>query len=149
MKISTRGRYGSRAMLDLARRYQQGPISLKDLAQGQEISPKYLEQLLIPLRTSGIIKSIRGAKGGYVLAKDPNSVTLDEIIIILEGSMAPVDCVECPEACHRSHECVTHEVWCRIGRTVSQMLSEITLADLVKRHEQRASESKEGVLANL
>jgi Rrf2 family protein len=133
MKISTRGRYGTRAMLDLANHFGQGPISLKDLASRQEISPKYLEQLLIPLRTAGIIKSIRGAKGGYVLARDPGLVCLDEIILILEGSMAPVECVDNPESCHRACLCVTHEVWCSIGERVTQMLHSITLRDLVHR----------------
>jgi Rrf2 family cysteine metabolism transcriptional repressor len=133
MKISTRGRYGTRAMLDLANHYGQGPISLKDLATRQEISPKYLEQLLIPLRTAGIIKSIRGAKGGYVLAREPGMVSLDEIILILEGSMAPVECVDNPESCHRACLCVTHEVWCAIGEKVTQMLHDITLRDLVNR----------------
>ena len=137
MKISTRGRYGTRAMLDLANHFGQGPISLKDLASRQEISPKYLEQLLIPLRTAGIIKSIRGAKGGYVLAREPASVCLDEIILILEGSMAPVECVDNPSSCHRSSTCVTHEVWCAIGDKVTQMLRDITLRDLVTRDQQK------------
>ena len=137
MRISTRGRYGARAMLDLAERYQKGPISLKDLAQGQEISPKYLEQLLVPLRSTGIINSVRGARGGYMLAKDPAQVTLAEIVIVVEGSLAPVHCVDDPAGCHRYHNCVTHQVWCEIGRAVNDILSEITLADLVKKQKER------------
>ncbi|MBU0515015.1 MAG: Rrf2 family transcriptional regulator [Proteobacteria bacterium] len=142
MKISTRGRYGTRAMLDLANHFGQGPISLKDLASRQEISAKYLEQLLIPLRTAGIIKSIRGAKGGYVLSREPGSVCLDEIILILEGSMAPVECVDNPESCHRSCTCVTHEVWCAIGDKVTQMLRDITLRDLVTRDQHKAEQAQ-------
>ena len=102
MKLSTRGRYGVRLMLDLALHYGEGPIFLKDIAERQGISEKYLWQLINPLKTTGLINSQRGAHGGYVLGKAPERISLKEILQILEGSLCLVDCVDNPSFCERS-----------------------------------------------
>src|SRR4030065_2254437 len=92
MKISTKIRYGTRAMLELASRYGEGPIELREIAKRENISPKYLEQVIIPLRTAGLVKSVRGSKGGYSLAKPPSEILLKDVIEVLEG---PLDLIEC------------------------------------------------------
>jgi len=134
MKLSTKGRYGSRAMLDLALNYGKGPILLKDIARRQEISMRYLEQLIAPLKASGLVKSSRGAKGGYVLSKLPSEIKLSEIVYALEGSIEPVECVTRPQGCRRSKNCVTRDVWVDIYKAVQGIIETITLQDLVNRY---------------
>lgn len=131
MKLSTKGRYGVRAMLDLALNYGKGPIFLKDIAKRQEISFRYLEQLIIPLKASGLIKSSRGSKGGYELARPPWEIKLSEIIYVLEGSLAPVECVNYPQKCHRSINCVTREVWIELYNSIKSNLESTTLQELI------------------
>jgi Rrf2 family protein len=131
MKMSTKGRYGVRLMLDLALHYGQGSIFLKDLSKRQEISEKYLWQLIPPLKNAGLVSSNRGSKGGYVLAKKPSKINLEEIVTLLEGPINFVDCVDDPASCQRSDKCATIAVWDEMARNVRKYLSGITLQDLV------------------
>ena len=137
MKLSTRARYGMRAMLEIAKHYDKGPVSIKEVARRQEISEKYLEQLLVFLRSAGLVKSIRGAKGGYILARTPEEIKLTQIFQVLEGSLAPVDCVDNPSVCKRSGFCPTRDVWNLLKQSIAQVLYSITLQGLVEREEQK------------
>ena len=136
MKLSTRGRYGVRALLELAMGYKGGPIPINKLAERQEISAKYLEQLLIPLKAAGLVNSVRGARGGYVLARDPQKVTLYDIVSVLEGPVVVVDCVENPDYCDRVGGCVVHLLWDEMSTLMQNFLTSISLADLVERSRQ-------------
>ena len=137
MKLSTRGRYGVRAMLELAMSSGKGPVPLRDLASRQEISAKYLEQLLIPLKSAGLVKSVRGARGGYLLAREPEVISLYDVVRSLEGPLAPVECVEDPDYCDRVGGCTVHLVWGEMGKMLVDFLSNMSLADLVERQKEK------------
>ena len=139
MKLSTRGRYGTRVLLDLALHQGREPVPLKEIAERQEISLQYLEHLIAPLISSGLVRSIRGAKGGVLLAKRPEEIKLSEVIELLEGSVAPVECVDSPEICSRASFCVTRDVWGELKRAIAGVLESITIQDLVERYQQKAS----------
>lgn len=141
MKLSTRGRYGVRLMLELALHYGEGPVLLKDIAERQAISEKYLWHLINPLKSMGLIKSIRGAHGGYVLAKDPTEINLHEILRILEGSLCLVDCVDDPASCDRSDTCITRDIWSETSKNISQTLESVTLGKMVEKHKHRGEGS--------
>ncbi len=142
MRLSSKGRYSSRAMLDLAFRFRQGLVQVKDISSRQQISEQYLEQLFIPLRRAGLVKGIRGAGGGFTLAKPPAEIRLDEIIRVAEGSVSPARCVDEPELCPQSEACLTRKIWAEIGRATSQVLEAITLQDLVEQQEEREAANK-------
>ncbi len=133
MKLSTRGRYGTRALLDIALHQSERPVLLKEVAQRQEISPLYLEHLIAPLITAGILRSTRGARGGVSLSRLAGEVRLSEILRLLEGSIEPVECVNNPEVCSRSGACVTRDVWGELQKAMDGVLDGITLEDLVER----------------
>lgn len=133
MKISTRTRYGVRAALELAKNWQKGPVKLKNIAKRQELSVKYLEQLMAVLKTAGIIHSIRGAKGGYILAKAPAVITVYDVFRALEGDIVAVDCLEDRRVCHKTADCVTRELWADVRKAVDNVLQSTTLQDLVDR----------------
>ncbi len=133
MKLSTKIRYGARAMLELASHYGEGPIDLREIAAKQDISIKYLEQVIIPLRTAGLIKSVRGSRGGYSLAKHPSEVCLNDVVETLEGPINLVDCISDPEACKRSSICVTRDVWSDVSEALHRVLKSITLEEMVRR----------------
>ncbi|ADK86510.1 transcriptional regulator, BadM/Rrf2 family [Desulfarculus baarsii DSM 2075] len=137
MKLSTRGRYGVRAMLELAMHNDDGPVPLRNLALRQEISAKYLEQLLIPLKGAGLVKSVRGARGGYQLAADPKDISLYDIVRSLEGPLAPVECVQDAEYCQRVGGCTVHLVWGEMGQLLVDFLSKMSLADMVVRQREK------------
>ena len=137
MKLSTRGRYATRALLDLALHRDEEPVLLKDIARRQQISLSYLEHLVAPLIAGGIVRSTRGAKGGVSLARSPEEIRLDEIIQLLEGSIAPVECVINPEVCSRSESCVTRDVWSELKRAINGVLQSVTLQDLVERQKKK------------
>ena len=137
MKLSTRGRYGTRALLELALHWGGGPVLLKDIAQRQQISLQYLEHLIAPLIAGGVMMSTRGAKGGVSLAKPPEQVKLSEVIQLLEGSLALVDCVNNPAACDRSELCVTRDVWSALKKAMNGVLESTTLQDLVERYKRK------------
>lgn len=133
MGLTTRSRYGTRAMLDIAINYEKSPVSVKSIAHRQGISVKYLEQIIPLLKMAGLIRSVRGAGGGYTLSKDVHQIKLRDIIDALEGSMFPVDCVDNPEICNRAKKCVTYEIWKETQDTINNMLDSLTLADMVER----------------
>jgi Rrf2 family cysteine metabolism transcriptional repressor len=137
MKLSTRGQYGARALLDIAVHYDGNPVLLKDIAKRQAISAQYLEHLISPLIKAGIVRSIRGARGGVTLAKPPEEIKLSQVIQILEGSTAPVECVDNPKVCPRSDFCVTRDVWEEMKRAIIQVLESTTLQDLVERQREK------------
>lgn len=147
MKLSTRGRYGTRALLELALHQGEGPVPLKDIAQRQQISLRYLEHLITPLIAGGIVLSTRGPRGGVSLAKPPEAVRLSEIIQLLEGSIAPVECVNNPGICVRSKLCVTRDIWSELKKVMNGVLESITLQDLVER--QKRKEQPEGVMYHI
>jgi len=134
VKLSTRGRYGLRAMLDIAINQGDGPITLHSISERQEISVGYLEQLMVPLKKEGLIRSVRGAQGGYLLARGPDKITVGDIIRALEGPIAPVACVseDYPEECDRAEGCVTRLVWTKVRDSIAQVLDSLTLADLIE-----------------
>jgi Rrf2 family protein len=137
MKLSTRGRYGVRMMLELALHYGEGPILLKDIAERQGISEKYLWQLINPLKTTGLVNSLRGAHGGYVLAKAPEAISLKAILQILEGSLCLVDCVDNPALCERSLSCISRDIWGEASKNMQQTLEDTTLAAMVERQKEK------------
>jgi Rrf2 family cysteine metabolism transcriptional repressor len=138
MKLSTRARYGTRALLDLAIHNDRGPVLLKDIAERQEISLTYLEHLIAPLIAAGIVKSTRGPRGGIRLARPPRDISLIEVVRIFEGSTAPVECVDCPEVCHRAGSCATRDVWSELEKAVNTVLETTSLQDLMERQEKKS-----------
>jgi Rrf2 family cysteine metabolism transcriptional repressor len=146
MKISTRARYGTRAMLDLALHYEEGAVMVKDIAARQKISSRYLEQLLLTLKLAGLLRSSRGSKGGFMLSRKPAQIRLMEIVEALDGSIAPVSCVDEPGFYPRAEFCATHDVWVEVKRAVSNVLNSITLQHLViKFREKEASVNQSGL----
>lgn len=138
MKISTKGRYATRVMLDLAINNTGECIKVKDIAARQGISEKYLEQIIAVLNKAGYVKSVRGAQGGYRLAKDPKEYTVGMILRLTEGSMAPVTCLEEGAAeCERCDTCETLEVWREVYEAVNQVIDNVTIADLVEKRRKR------------
>ncbi|MDA8213217.1 MAG: Rrf2 family transcriptional regulator [Clostridia bacterium] len=137
MKLSTKGHYGVKAMFDLAQHYGEGPIPLKSVAERQDLSEHYLEQLIAGLRKAGLVKSVRGAQGGYTLAKEPADIRVGDIIRVLEGPIAPVDCVnqEDPDCCDKAEFCITRGVWEKVRDSITGVLDGITLADMVEDFE--------------
>jgi Rrf2 family protein len=138
MKLSTRTRYGVRLMVALALNYGKAPVFLKDIAKSENISEKYLSLIIIPLRSVGLVSSIRGAHGGYNLAKEPSQITLKEVVDVLEGDCSLVDCVKNPSACSRVPICASHDIWAIIGAKISETLNSITLDMLVKMNQEKA-----------
>ena len=131
MKLSTRSRYGTRLMLDMAEHHQEGPIQLRAIAKRQNIPPKYLEQIIIPLKKAGYVTSVRGYKGGHMLAKHPREITTGEIVAVLEGGRRLTVCADDPEACERAGTCATRWLWKEAIEAMYERLDAVTLADLV------------------
>lgn len=142
MKISTRARYGTRLLLDLALHYSEQPVLLKDIARRQEISLQYLQHLITPLVVGGIILTARGSRGGVSLARPPEEVRLSEVIRLLEGPIAPVECVTNPDMCARSSSCVTRDIWCGMQEAIHELLESTTLQDLAERQKNKESEQQ-------
>jgi len=124
-------------MLDLVEHYLQGPIPLKDVAKRQDISEKYLWQVINPLKAAGLIIPIRGAHGGYVLARKPQEISVRDIICVLEGPLTLVDCMDKKRRCRRIPDCMAHDMWMEIGDKLDQAMRDINLADIVERHHAR------------
>ncbi|MDO8568988.1 MAG: Rrf2 family transcriptional regulator [Dehalococcoidales bacterium] len=137
MKLSTRARYGTRALLDLALHREEEPVQLKDIAFRQEVSLHYLEHLISPLISAGVIRSIRGARGGIKLARQPYQIRLSEVIQLLEGSISPVECLDNPKVCNRSSACATRDVWSDMKKAMHAVLESTTLQDLVDRQRDK------------
>lgn len=139
MKLSTKGRYGVKAMYELARSRSEGPLPLHSIAQRQGLSQHYLEQLFGPLREAGLVRSVRGAQGGYALARDPEDITVGDIVRVLEGPIAVTYCTmpdsRGVEHCGRAQGCVARGVWERVSESIARVLDSITLADLCREQE--------------
>lgn len=136
MRLSTRGRYGTKLMLELALHYGEGPIPLKDIAENQEISSeKYLAHLIPPLKAFGLISSSQGAHGGYFLVKPPQDITLKEVVQAVEGNMALVECVTKPTVCDRASSCITREIWKEMRDKMMKVLESTSLQDMVNQQK--------------
>ena len=133
MKLSTRSRYGTRLMLDMAQHYREGPLQLGDIAKRQEVSLKYLEQIIIPLKKAHYIESVRGRKGGHILTKPPEEITVGEIVALLEESSGLVKCAKDTTVCERADICPTRLLWKEAYEAMFDRLKAVTLADLVER----------------
>lgn len=133
MRLSTRGRYGVAALYELALRSDGTPVNLRQIAEGQGLSESYLEQLFLALRRANVVTSVRGAQGGYVLARPAAEITIGDIIRALEGPIAPVSCVTDDEHCARDNieDCPTRPIWVRLAQCMNRVLDSITLADIV------------------
>ncbi len=131
MKLSTRSRYGTRMMLDLAQHYDEGPVQIRNVSKRENISVKYLEQLIIPLKKANFIKSVRGPKGGHMLAKPPEAITVGEIVKVLEGGINLSSCIENPEVCDRTRECLTRGLWEEATKAMYEKLNSATLSKMI------------------
>ncbi len=132
MKLSTKGRYGARALMELAKHHGNGPVPLNKIAAQQDIPLKYLEQLVSVLKAAKMIKSVRGPSGGYILSKPPEKINLLTLIETLEGPLSFVDCVKDPSVCEKVDACAFSDLWNRINREIARILRGVTIADMVK-----------------
>jgi Rrf2 family protein len=135
MKISTKGRYGTRAMLYLALNYKKGMVMLKNISLNEGISIRYLENIMRNLVVSGLVISAKGKNGGFALARNPGNIKLKEILEVLEGSLAPIDCIDNAEICKRSINCTARNIWCDLKDVISNYLDSISLEDMVNQHQ--------------
>ncbi|MDD2482555.1 MAG: Rrf2 family transcriptional regulator [Lutispora sp.] len=143
MILSTRGRYGLKMMLELALNYGKGAMPLKDIANKQSLSDTYLEQLISPLRKSGLVNSTRGAQGGYELSKQPSEIKVGDIIRILEGSLAPAECVSEGETeCSKADYCATRLLYEKIAESINTVIDTITLKDMVDDYHRLNNKTK-------
>ncbi|MHC4636524.1 MAG: RrF2 family transcriptional regulator [Planctomycetota bacterium] len=133
MKLSTRTKYSIRAIIEIASHYGKGPLQSKIIAQRQDLSVKYLEQLIAILKSADFVRSIRGAKGGYVLSRPPKDIKLSEVFRALEGSVVTVECLENDDYCNRTGNCVSKELWAEVEDAVYKVLESKTLQDMVDR----------------
>ena len=147
MRLSTRGHYGLKAMFDLAQRFSSEPIPLKSVAERQNLSEHYLEQLIAMLRKAGLVKSVRGSQGGYMLAREPARITVGDVIRALEGPIAPVYCVSevDPGECDEADYCITRTVWARVRDGIAGVLDAITLADMCREAEEAQQKRENAV----
>ncbi len=135
MKISTKGRYGLRIMTDIAIHEKEGCVSIKDIATRERLSEKYLEQIITTLSKAGLVRSVRGARGGYLLSRSTKEISVEEILIATEGSLAPVACAEDNECCENYCDCVTSFIWTKIYDAIIGVVSNISLEELAERSE--------------
>jgi len=140
MKLSTRTRYGMRAIIELAQHEEKRPLHLKVIAERQDISVKYLEQLMSLLRSAGFVRSVRGSKGGYVLGRPADQIKLSEVFRCLEGAVTTAECVEDASYCKRSSDCAAREVWTRVENAIQEVLESIRLSDLVEQSVKSTTE---------
>lgn len=133
MKLSTRSRYGTRMILKLAEAYDKGPLQIGEIANQLDVSVKYLEQLIIPLKKANLITSFRGPKGGHRLAKSPAKVTVGEIVRILEGGINLTECVADPDVCDKNESCITRRIWEEASKAMYQNLNSVTLSSMIEK----------------
>ena len=131
MKLSIRSRYGTRLMLDMAQHYNEGPIQLGDIAKRQDVSVKYLEQIVRFLKSAGLVLAQRGAQGGYMLAYPPDKITVRTVVEVLEGTLSVVDCLD-KKTCGRMGKCIARNVWDRLTKVMQDTLEAVTLASLME-----------------
>ena len=137
MRLSTKGRYASRAMLELAMAYGNGPIRLSEIAEKQEISVRYLERMMNAMVTAGLVRSTRGQHGGFNLSRPPVEIRLRQIIQAVEGSITPVECVDDPKLCDRYDICVMKEIWKKLKEAINDVLDSVTLDDMVEMQQKK------------
>ena len=135
MRISTKGHYGLRSIIDVALHQAKGPVTLNDIAERQSISVKYLWQVINPLKASGFLSVTRGAKGGYVVARRPDEITMLDVLSTLEGPISILKCLTHDDACPRIHTCIGRTVWMEVTNAVEKALSNLTLAEVLRRCE--------------
>jgi Rrf2 family transcriptional regulator, iron-sulfur cluster assembly transcription factor len=135
LRLSTKGQYGVRAMFEIAKGYKKGPITIKEISKRQDVSVAYLEQILNTLRKAGIITSVKGPGGGYVLGRDPDNISIGAILRELEGPVAITSCLDPKEGCMRVDGCVTHLLWKALGENIEAFLDNMSLRDLLKGNE--------------
>ena len=141
MKISTKGRYGLRTLMDISVHQTRGPVNLSDIAERQGISAKYLWQIVNLLKTAGFVRGTRGPKGGYILIRDPADITMLDVLQVLEGPISLVECVDDADFCERMENCVAHGVWEEVSQAIRAALRKITLAEILRRHATAGSAS--------
>ena len=141
MKISTKGRYGLRILIDLATHDPEKPRMLKDIAESQQISEKYISRLVIDLRRAGLIRSVRGVKGGFHLAKLPEEITLLKVLETMEGPLSVVECVKSPEKCKRQMLCPARSIWKKLNDDIRGLTSQITLDDILNAYRRQDAEN--------
>jgi len=132
MKISTKGRYGLRILADIAAKGKNGPRLIREISKSQNLSQKYVGRLMMELRAGGLVRSIRGARGGYVLAKSPSEISLLDILETMEGDLSIVACVVCPQKCGQSKSCAAREVWSGLNADIRSKMAEISLAQIAE-----------------
>lgn len=147
MKLSTKGRYGVKAMVDLAINYGDEPVSIKSISERQNVSEYYLEQLFSPLRKANLVKSIRGAQGGYVLSRPPEEITVSDIMEVLEGPVEISDCID-DGSCSNIDCCATRLLWVRIKDSIDSVLKSTTLSDMVTDYKNMQETNLKGVDQN-
>jgi len=141
MKLTMKGDYGLRAMLDLAAYYGQGPIESSDIASRQYIPEQYLDQILMALRKEGLIKSVRGPKGGHLLARPPAQITMAQVMQALEGYVPPMECLPNPDFCKLSPGCALRDVWKEIDQLTQRILDSTTVEELAQKHRAGTTET--------
>jgi len=132
LRLSTKGQYGVRAMYEIAVGYPERPVNIREISESQDVSIHYLEQILNKLRRAGLIRSVKGPGGGYLLAKRPDEITISDILLELEGPLAITSCLNPEEGCVRVEICVTHLLWKALGRQIEDFLNTVTLGDLLQ-----------------
>ena len=137
MKLSTKSRYGAKAVIEIARNYMKQPTKRKDISKNQKIPDSYLENILIDLKKKGIIESIRGAKGGFTLKRAPSEITLFDIVTVLQTSLEPVQCVNDPNLCQNVASCVTRPIWLKLFNAQNEVLKGYTIQDLLDQEKER------------
>ena len=137
MKISTKGRYGLRILMDLAIHQSKKPRLIRDIAKSQQISEKYISRLVIALRKAGMIRSVRGVNGGFHLAMKPEDITLLDVIEVMEGPVSIVDCVSAPKRCKLSGDCAPREIWCKLNDDIRALMRGTTLADILAAYDRK------------
>ena len=137
MKISSRARYGTRVMVELALNHGNGPMRVRDIAKKQGISAKYIEQLIAVLKGAGLVNAVRGVHGGYSMAKPPSRVKMLEVFDLLEGNLDQLECRGCPGSCSRDKNCAVRDVWTGVRAAVKGVLEKETLADMASRAKEK------------
>jgi Rrf2 family transcriptional regulator, cysteine metabolism repressor len=140
MKMSAKGRYGLRIMIELADHYGQGPLPVETISKNQEISGKYIHVLMASLRSAGLLRTVRGPNGGHALARKPSAITAFDIVSALEGKSSPAECVSNASLCNRSGHCVAREVWRDVASAMDSVLSSLTLEQLATRQRVKKNE---------
>jgi len=141
MKMSTKGRYGLRVMMELATRFGQGPVLVGTIAAHQDISRNYIHNLVAGLQAAGLVRGLRGPTGGYELTRDPSKITALDVVAALEGPTSPVACVANGQSCSRSPRCAARDVWRDLGAAIEKVLSDVTLAELAERQRAKIEET--------